>query len=252
MIYVKSAQDIQTMLKATEIAAQALEVAGKHLKVGMSTWELDQIIDDFIRSKGATPSFLGYGGFKGSACISINQELIHGIPSKTKIIRDGDIVSVDVGAYIDGFHGDNAYTYSVGAISEEAQRLLDTTRQSLYEGIKMARAGNRIGDISFAIQNYCESRGYHIVREYIGHGVGRNLHEDPEVPNYGKPGRGPRLVKGMTLAIEPMVNQSTPKIRVLDDNWTVEEANGKLCAHFEHTIAITEGEPLIMTLASHG
>lgn len=251
MIQVKSAAEIQQMLKANEISAQVLELAGKSIKVGMTTYELDQIIHEFILSKGAKPSFLGLYGFKGSACISINEELIHGIPSKKKVIKEGDIVSVDVGAYIDGFHGDNTYTFTVGKVSEETQRLLDVTKQSLYEGIKMAVPGNRVGDISHAIQTYAESNGFYVVRPYIGHGVGRSLHEDPEVPNFGQAGRGPRLVPGMTIAIEPMINSSTEKVRVLDDKWTVVEANGNMCAHFEHTIAITNGEPLIMTLPTH-
>lgn len=251
MIQVKSAKEIQTMLKANEIAAQALELAGKSIRVGMSTWELDKIIHDFIVSKGAIPSSLGYGGFTGSACISINEELIHGIPSKKKIIKDGDIVSVDVTAEIDGYNGDNAYTFKVGKVSDEAERLLKVTEEALYEGIKMAVAGNRIGDISNAIQSYCEKNGYFVVRQFIGHGVGHDMHEDPEVPNFGRAGRGPRLVPGMTIAIEPMINQSCVEVKVLGDHWTVVEGNGNLCAHFEHTVAITTGEPLIMTRTSH-
>ncbi len=251
MIQIKTPTEISKMLKACELSAQALALAGRSITPGMSTWELDKIIHDFIISKGATPSFLGYGGFKGSACISINEELIHGIPSKSRIIKEGDIVTVDVGACIGGYHGDNARTFPVGKISEEAENLLKVTEESLYEGIKMAVEGNRIGDISHAVESWCVQRGYSVVKKYVGHGVGKNLHEDPEVPNYGRPGRGPRLAAGMTIAIEPMINAGTEEIRVLSDNWTVVTADGKLCAHFEHTIAITKSGPLIMTLESH-
>ena len=251
MIQVKSAKDIKSMMKACELSQQVLMYAGEILKAGMSTLELDRHIHDYIVKHGGKPSFLGLYGFPGSACISINEELIHGIPSGQRIIKEGDIVSVDVGAYVDGFHGDNAYTFKVGEVAPETDQLLKTTEQSLYEGIKMARKGNRIGDIGNAIQTCCEKEGYFVVRRYIGHGVGRDMHEDPEVPNYGKPGRGPRLIPGMTIAIEPMVNMSTENVKVLGDNWTVVEGNGKMCAHFEHTILITEGDPIIMTQVSH-
>lgn len=250
MIQVKSAKEIEIMKKANQIAAEALIVAGNAIKPGMSTWELDKIIHDFIVSKGAVPSSLGYGGFTGSACISVNAELIHGIPSKKKIIREGDIVSVDVTAEIDGYNGDNAYTFKVGKVPENAEKLLEVTEAALYEGIKMALPGNRIGDISNAVQTYCESRGYYVVRKFIGHGIGHEMHEDPEVPNFGKPGRGPRLVPGMTICIEPMINETTAEIRILPDKWTVVEANGNYSAHFEHTIAIINGEPLILTESS--
>lgn len=218
MIQVKSAKEIEIMKKANQIAADALIVAGNAIKPGMSTWELDKIIHDFIVSKGAIPSSLGYGGFTGSACISLNSELIHGIPSKKKIIREGDIVSVDVTAEIDGYNGDNAYTFKVGKVPERAEKLLEVTEAALYEGIKMALPGNRIGDISNAVQTYCESRGYYVVRKFIGHGIGHDMHEDPEVPNFGKPGRGPRLVPGMAICIEPMINETTAEIRILPDN----------------------------------
>ena len=251
MIQVKSADEITRMMKAGEIAAQALAYAGRSIKPGMSTWELDKLIHDFIVSKGARPSSLGYCGFTGSACISINEELIHGIPSKKKIIKDGDIVSVDLTVEYDGWNGDNARTFMVGEVSDEAKRLLKVTEEALYEGIKMAVAGNRIGEISNAVQTYCEKNGYHVVRKYIGHGIGRDMHEDPEVPNFGKPGRGPRLVPGMTICIEPMINSSTSEVIVLPDKWTVVEANGNLSAHFEHTVCITNGEPIIMTLEKH-
>ena len=251
MIQVKSAEEISRMMKAGEIAAQALALAGRSIKPGMSTWELDKIIHDFIVSKGARPSSLGYCGFTGSACISINEELIHGIPSKKKFIKEGDIVSVDLTVEYEGWNGDNARTFMVGEVSDRAKRLLKVTEEALYEGIKMAVAGNRIGDISNAVQTYCEKNGYHVVRKYIGHGIGRDMHEDPEVPNFGKAGRGPRLVPGMTICIEPMVNESTIDVKVLPDKWTVVEANGNLSAHFEHTICITNGEPIIMTLEKH-
>ena len=250
MIQVKSAKEIETMKKASEIAAEALIVAGNAIKLGMSTWELDKIIHDFIVSKGAIPSSLGYCGFTGSACISVNSELIHGIPSKKKIIRDGDIVSVDVTVEYDGYNGDNAYTFMVGDVPERAKKLLQVTNEALYEGIKMAVAGNRIGDISNAVQTYCESRGYYVVDRFIGHGIGRDMHEAPDVPNVGKPGRGPRLVPGMTICIEPMINETTAEVIILPDKWTVVEANHNYSAHFEHTIAITNGEPLIMTMSS--
>lgn len=251
MIQVKSAKDIKSMMKACELSQQVLMYAGEIMKAGMSTLELDRHIHDFILKHGGKPSFLGLYGFPGSACISVNEELIHGIPSGNKIIKDGDIVSVDVGACVEGFHGDNAYTFTVGSVLPETQKLLKTTEEGLYEGIKMARKGNRIGDIGNAIQTCCEKEGYFIVKKYIGHGVGKDMHEDPEVPNYGKPGRGPRLIPGMTIAIEPMVNMSTESVKVLDDNWTVTEGNGKMCAHFEHTVLITEGDPVIMTQISH-
>lgn len=251
MVHVKSAKELKDMMKACELSAQVLELAGTTIKAGMSTYELDCILHDFIVRHGGTPSFLGLYGFKGSACISINEELIHGIPSKKKIIKEGDIVSVDIGACLNGWHGDNTKTFIVGDVAAETKRLLQVTEESLYQGIKMAVAGNRIGDISNAIQSYCESNGFFVVKPYIGHGVGRDIHEDPEVPNYGRPGRGPRLVPGMVLAIEPMINSTTEQVRVLDDKWTVVEANGNMSAHFEHTIAVTNSEPIIMTLSQH-
>ena len=196
---------------------------------------------------GARPSFLGYGDFPKSSCISINNVVIHGIPSKKRIIKSGDIVSIDVGACIHGYHGDNAYTFPCGDISPEAQNLLKTTKESLYEGIKKAKIGNRVGDIGSTVEEYVKARGYSVVRDFVGHGVGASLHEDPSVPNYGKPGHGPRLVKGMTIAIEPMVNVGTEKVVILDDNWTTVTADNKLSAHFEHTISITPDGPLILT-----
>ncbi|MCL2087265.1 MAG: type I methionyl aminopeptidase [Oscillospiraceae bacterium] len=248
MIIVKTKAELSKMMAAARLAALALEHIGKAVRAGISTLELDSMIRRFITVRGGKPSFAGYKGFKGNACISVNHELIHGIPSKRKILRDGDIVSVDIGAFVDGFHGDNTKTFAVGNVSEQARDLLRVTEECLYQGIKKAVAGNRVGDISDAIQKHCENSGYHIVKEYIGHGVGRTLHEEPDIPNFGKAGRGPRLVPGMTLAIEPMVNATTSNVRTLSDGWTVVEGNGNLCAHFEHTIAVTEGEPIIMTL----
>ena len=235
------------MRVACRISAEALQVAGEAVKSGISTWEIDKIAHDYIVRQGAEPNFLGLYGFPGTACISVNDEVIHGIPSKTRILKEGDIVSIDLGAKINGFNGDNAATFAVGTISDEARRLLDTTRESLTEGIRAAVAGGRVGDIGHAVQEYCESRGYGVVREYEGHGVGTKLHEDPGVPNFGTAGRGIRLLPGMTIAIEPMINQGTYKVKQLDDGWTVKTADGALSAHFEHTIAITDNGPVILT-----
>jgi methionyl aminopeptidase len=203
-------------------------------------------VEHFIRQQGAVPSFLNYNGFPASACISINDEVIHGIPGD-RVLQDGDIVSVDVGAYVDGFHGDCAATFACGTISPEAQRLIDVTRQSFFEGIRFAKEGYRLYDISAAIQEYVESNGFSIVREFVGHGIGAHLHEDPAVPNYGRKGRGPRLLRGMTLAIEPMVNAGKADIWQLSDGWTVKTQDGKYAAHYENTILITDGEPEILT-----
>lgn len=234
------------MRKAGSITAGALIAAGEAIKVGMTTYELDKIIHRYITSHGAKPSFLGYGGFPGSACISINDEVIHGIPGPRKIC-EGDIVSVDVGAYIDGYHGDSCKTFAVGNISDVARALMTSTEESLYEAIKIAKPGMRIGDLSACIQEYNEKRGFSIVRKFVGHGVGRELHEDPEVPNFGKAGHGPRLVAGMVIAIEPMINQGKEAVKVMPDKWTVKTVDGKLSAHFEHTIAITPDGAVILT-----
>ena len=225
----------------------ALKVAGEAVEPGVSTWEIDRVARKYIESQGAVPSFLGYGGFPASACISVNNVVIHGIPSKRQIIKAGDIVSIDIGAMFEGFNGDNAYTFACGEISAEAQRLLDATRESLYEGIKQATAGNRLGDIGSAVQRYVEARGYSVVRDFVGHGVGAKLHEDPSVPNYGTPGRGVRLLPGMTIAIEPMVNLGKPGVKILDDGWTTVTQDGSLSAHFEHTVAITPDGPVLVT-----
>lgn len=247
-IIVKSPRQIELMREAGKITAGARSIARQAIASGVTTKEIDREVFNFITKSGATPSFLNYGGFPGSACISVNEELIHGIPGK-RVVHKGDIVSVDVGAKIHGFNGDCAGTFPCGEVSEEAKRLIEVTRQSFFEGIKYAKAGNRIGDISAAIQEYVERHGFSIVREYVGHGIGADLHEEPSVPNYGRSGRGPRLVKGMTLAIEPMVNAGSAAIRVLDDEWTVVTQDGRLCAHYENTILITDGEPEILTMA---
>lgn len=248
MIVLKTAAELAAMREAGRISAQALQVGGAALRPGITTGEIDRIIHKFIKSQGAVPSFLGYGGFPGSACISVNDEVIHGIPG-SRVIREGDVVSIDVGACYKGFHGDNAYTFTVGTVDPAVQKLLDATRESLNRGIAAAVAGARVGDISHAVQSYVEPLGYAVVREYVGHGVGKNLHEDPEVPNYGRPGRGPRLLPGMVIAIEPMVNLEGTGVRVLDNDWTVVTSSGKASAHFEHTIAITENGPVILTQA---
>ena len=247
MIVLRTAKEIDMMRKACQISAEALQIAGEAVKPGVTTYEIDQIAYRYIKKQGAEPNFLNYNGFPATACISINDEVIHGIPSKNRVLKEGDIVSIDLGAKVNGYNGDNAATFACGVISDEAKRLCDTTRESLYLGIEQAIAGNRIGDIAFAIQSYCEERGFSVVREYTGHGVGTHLHEDPSVPNYGTAGRGQRLLPGMTIAIEPMINMGSKAVKCLPDGWTVKTLDGKLSAHFEHTIAITKGEPLILT-----
>jgi len=246
MITLKSAHEIDLMRRAGKITAAARALAGEMVRPGVTTREIDSAVEHFIRQQGAVPSFLNYNGFPASACISINDEVIHGIPGD-RVLQDGDIVSVDVGAYVDGFHGDCAATFACGTISPEAQRLIDVTRQSFFEGIRYAKEGYRLYDISAAIQEYVESNGFSIVREFVGHGIGAHLHEDPAVPNYGRKGRGPRLLRGMTLAIEPMVNAGKADIWQLSDGWTVKTQDGKYAAHYENTILITDGEPEILT-----
>ena len=249
MVVLKTRREIELMREAGRISATALKVAGEAVRPGVSTLEIDTIAHKYIESQGARPNFLGLYGFPATACISINNEVIHGIPSKDRILKEGDIVSIDLGAEKNGYHGDNAATFAVGEISDEAKRLIDTTRESLYVGLKQAVAGNRVGDISNAIQMYCEERGFGVVRDFVGHGVGKELHEDPSVPNFGTPGRGVRLLPGMTIAVEPMINQGTWQVDQLSDGWTVVTKDGKLAAHFEHTIAITkDGECMILTL----
>ena len=247
MIILKNPQELNLMKKACAISAEVLQMAGELVQPGISTWEIDRKVEEFIRSRGAIPSFKGYGGFPGSACISLNDTVIHGIPSKKIILKEGDIVSIDVGAYIDGFHGDNAYTFACGEVSEDAKRLMAATKHSLELAIEQAVKGNRIGDIGNAVQTYIEAQGFSVVRDFVGHGIGRDLHEAPEVPNYGRAGRGPRLVPGMTIAIEPMVNQYGYGVKVLDDDWTTVTKDGGLSAHFENTVLITEEKPVILT-----
>ena len=247
MITLKSGEEIIRMRDAGRIAAIAREIGGEHVREGVTTAQIDREIKKCILSHGAKPSFLGYGGFPASACISVNEEIIHGIPSSDKVLKNGDIVKIDVGAYYKGYHGDCAATFAVGQISEEAQRLIDVTKQSFFEGIAAIGDGKRIGDIGHAIQSYVEAKGFSVVREYIGHGIGKNLHEDPEVPNYGSAGHGQRIREGMTIAIEPMVNQGDWRVRVLRDKWTVVTVDGKLSAHYENTVAVTANGVLILT-----
>lgn len=248
VIVIKSPKEVEAMRRAGKLTAEARSLAMSMVCAGVTTKEIDREIHHFITKSGAKPSFLGYGGFPGSACISVNDQVIHGIPGKRRIL-EGDIVSLDLGACIDGFNGDCAATVACGTVSEEAARLIRVTRESFFEGIKFARQGYRISDISHAIQEYVESHGFSVVREYVGHGIGAKLHEAPEVPNYGQPGHGPRLVKGMTLAIEPMVNAGGAGIRVLEDNWTVVTKDGKYSAHYENTVLITDGAPEILTFS---
>lgn len=246
MISIKNEHELEAMRQACKITAAARALAGEMVRPGVTTQEIDSAVEHFIRKQGAVPSFLHYNGYPASACISVNDEIIHGIPGK-RVLQEGDIVSVDVGAYIDGFHGDCAATFACGSITPEAQDLIDVTRQSFFEGIRYAKEGHRLLDISAAIQTYVESHGYSVVREYVGHGVGAAMHEAPEIPNYGHPGRGPRLLRGMTLAIEPMVNAGSAAIRQMNDGWTVKTLDGKWAAHYENTILITDGEPEILT-----
>ena len=247
MITIKNERELESMRQACKITAAARALAGEMVRPGVSTKAIDQAVHDYIVSQGAKPSFLGYNGFPASACISVNETVIHGIPGGS-ILKDGDIVSIDVGAFYKGFHGDCAATFACGAISTEAQKLIDVTKQSFFEGMKLATKGKRVQDISHAIQTYVESNGFSVVRSFVGHGIGRKLHEEPEVPNFGNPGRGPRLVPGMTLAVEPMVNVGTYDVKILKDGWTVVTADGKLSAHYENTVLITDGEPEILTV----
>ena len=247
MIIIKNSEQLALMRIAGRITAEALMVAKEAIRPGMSTKELDAKIRHHIEKCGATPTFLGYNGFPGSACISLNQEVIHGIPSNKVIIQEGDIVKVDVGARFRGYNGDSARTFAVGKVSDEALRLISVTEQSFYEAMKVAKAGNRIGDIGHAVESFVISNGFSVVKTYTGHGVGAELHEEPEIPNYGRAGRGARLYPGMTLAIEPMVNVGTENVKVLRDGWTVVTADGKLSAHYENSIAITESDPIMLT-----
>jgi len=247
MIYIKSRQEIEIMRKAGRIVAEAHELIREAIKPGITTKELNEIAEEHIVKSGAIPAFKGYGGFPASICASVNHEVVHGIPG-LKRLEDGDIISIDIGALYDGYYGDAAKTHPVGVISEKAQKLIDVTRESFYEGIKYAFEGNRLSDISHAIQEYVEKEGFSVVRDYVGHGIGTKMHEAPQIPNYGAAGRGPRLRAGMTLAIEPMINTGTYKVKVMPDEWTVVTLDGEYSAHYEHTIAITEDEPELLTI----
>jgi len=246
MIIIKSNREIEIMKEAGKIAAEAHKLVSEMIEDGITTYKLDEEVEKFIRSKNAIPTFKGYQGFPASICTSINKEVVHGIPDKTKL-KDGDILSVDIGVTYKGYVGDTAKTYPVGKVSNNAQRLIDVTRKSFYEGIKFAKESYRLSDISHAIQKCVEKEGFSVVRDFVGHGVGKDMHEDPQIPNFGKPNKGPRLKKGMTFAIEPMVNEGSYHVQMLENNWTVVTRDRKLSAHYEHSIAITDGEPYILT-----
>ncbi len=248
MITIKSAQQIEKMRASARVTKEALLLLEKHIKPGVTTSQLDKIAYDFILSKGAKPNFLHYGGFPASICTSVNDVVVHGIPKKSTVLREGDIISIDMGAVLDGFHSDAARTFPVGKISEEAQRLIDVTKQSFFEGIKHLKHNAKLGDVSFAIQSFVEENGYSVVRDLVGHGIGRELHEDPSVPNFGKQGKGVKLAAGMTLAIEPMVNAGGFEVSVLDDDWTVVTDDGCLSAHYENTVLVTKDGYEILTL----
>ena len=248
MIPIKNEREIDAMRQACKLTAAARALAGRMVRPGVTTRQIDKAVHDFIVSHGAKPSFLHYGGFPASACISVNETVIHGIPDH-RVLREGDIVSVDVGAYYKGFHGDCAATYACGEISPQARKLIDVTKQSFFEGLKFAKQGCRISDIGHAVQTYVEANGFSVVRSFIGHGVGAQLHEEPEVPNFGKPGRGPRLIRGMVIAIEPMVTVGSYDVHVMPDRWTTKTVDGTRAAHYENTVLITDGEPEILTVA---
>ena len=246
-IILKTAEQIRLMREAGRITGEAILKARDVIRPGVSTWEVDRVIHDYIVKCGAKPSFLGYAGFPGSACVSVNSEVIHGIPSRKRILEEGDLVKVDVGALYRGYHGDSAKTFAVGRVSAEATRLMERTKECFYRGVAKAIAGNRIGDVGHAVQACAEEAGFSVVREYVGHGVGSHLHEEPNVPNYGTEGRGCRLYAGMTIAIEPMVNAGGAGVRVLPDGWTVVTSDGRLSAHYEHTVAVTDDGPVLLT-----
>ncbi|KAB3528869.1 type I methionyl aminopeptidase [Alkaliphilus serpentinus] len=246
MIYLKSQQEIQIMREAGLIVAETHELLKSAIKPGITTKELDEIAEAYILKRGAIPAFKGYGGFPANICTSINHQVVHGIPG-LKTLEDGDIISIDIGVLLKGYYGDAAKTHAVGNISPRAQQLIDVTRESFYQGIKFAREGYRLSDISHAIQAYVEERGFSVVRNYVGHGIGTKMHEEPQIPNYGPPGKGPRLKEGMVLAIEPMINMGTYDVRVLTDGWTVVTQDGEYSAHYEHTVTVTKEEPVILT-----
>ena len=247
MVTIKTNREIQLMRDAGKLTAEVMELGGSLVKPGVSTKEIDERLYKFIKKHNATPSFLNYYGYPGTACISINDEVIHGIPSGKRIIADGDIVSIDVGVLLNGYHGDMARTFCAGNVSEEAKKLIEVTKECFWRGIAQATDGARIGDIGHAVESFAHENGFSVVEDYVGHGVGTHLHEDPDVPNYGKAGKGMRLRKGMTIAVEPMINAGVKDVVQLDDGWTVVTKDGKLSAHYENTIAITDGEPLILT-----
>ena len=246
-IILKTAEQLRLMKEAGRITGEAILRARDVIRPGVSTWEVDRVIHDYIVKCGAKPSFLGYAGFPGSACISVNSEVIHGIPSRKRILEEGDLVKVDVGALYRGYHGDSAKTFAVGRVSAEATALMERTKECFYRGVAKAVVGNRIGDVGHAVQSCAEEAGFSVVREYVGHGVGSQLHEEPNVPNYGTEGRGCRLYAGMTIAIEPMVNAGSAGVRVLPDGWTVVTSDGRLSAHYEHTVAVTDDGPVLLT-----
>lgn len=246
MIIIKTSSEIAKLRKANKLTHDALDLAGESIRPGMTTAELDKIIEKFFKSHGAKSGFLGYGGFPGSACISVNEVVIHGIPG-ARVIEEGDIVSVDTGALLDGYYGDSARTFAVGNVSETAKALMQSTEESLYKALELVKPGVRLGDIGYAISKYNEDRGFSVVREFVGHGVGRDMHEDPEVPNYGKPGHGQRLMPGMVIAIEPMIAAGSAAIKVLPDKWTVVTRDNSLAAHFEHTIAVTSDGCVVLS-----
>ena len=246
MVTIKSAREIDLMRKSGAIAAEALRLGGEAVKPGATTKEIDRIMHDYVKKKNAVPAFLNYGGFPASACISVNNEVIHGIPSGRRL-NDGDIVSIDFGVLLNGYYSDTAATFCCGNVSDEARKLVEVTKQCFYEGIAAAAAGNRLGDIGYAVERYALKNGFSVVYDFVGHGVGTQLHEDPSVPNSGRKGKGLRLSEGMTIAVEPMINQGVPEVEELQDGWTIVTSDGKLSAHYEHTIAITDKEPLILT-----
>ncbi|TVP95049.1 MAG: type I methionyl aminopeptidase [Acholeplasmatales bacterium] len=248
MITIKSAREVELMREAGRIVALAHQAVRTHIRPGLTTADIDNVVERVIRDHGAEPSFKGYGGFPASACTSVNEEVIHGIPSPKRKLKRGDILKVDIGAMYKGYHGDSAWTYAVGKISKEAEQLLLVTEAALYEGLSFARSGQHLSDISHAIQQYAEAHGYSVVREFVGHGIGKQLHEDPQVPNYGLPSRGPILKPGMTLAVEPMINIGAKSVKVLADQWTAVTTDGSLSAHFEHTILITEDACMLLTV----
>ncbi|MEG0291773.1 MAG: type I methionyl aminopeptidase [Anaerovoracaceae bacterium] len=248
MIIIKSEQEIEIMREAAKVTGMVLRELENYIRPGISTYDVDQFVEKIILENNMIPTFKGYGGFPGAACVSVNEEVVHGIPSKDVILKEGDIVSIDTGATFNGYASDAARTYGVGKISAEAQHIIDAAKDSFFAGLEYCKVGNRLSDVSHAIQMKAEGEGFSVIRDYVGHGIGLSLHEDPQIPNFGKPGRGPRLAKGMVLAIEPMIAQGAYDTEVLSNDWTVVTLDGKLSAHYENTIVITDGEPELLTL----